>query len=143
MAGTKTTGPSTVSISFKRIFEVAKATRDSVHEFKVFSLQISSTVYSASRNDFLDSLTHDVNTEEHEKERQEENKVQHGENEVQQDEDKEEGQKENEVQQEALNKAEHDELEKLNKSSCINFIKQDFLLLPSQQIVVQEECPDR
>lgn len=100
-------------------------------------------MYSASRNDFLDSLTHDVNTEEHEKERQEENKVQHRENEVQQDEDKEEGQKENEVQQEALNKAEHDELEKLNKSSCINFIKQDFLLLPSQQIVVQEECPDR
>lgn len=38
----------------------------------MFSLQISSTVYSAFRTDFLDSLTHGVNTEEHEKERQEE-----------------------------------------------------------------------
>ncbi|KAL4212152.1 hypothetical protein AB4K20DRAFT_1890728 [Rhizopus microsporus] len=42
--------------------------RDSIHEFKVSSLQISSTICSASRNDFLDSLTHDVNTEEHEEE---------------------------------------------------------------------------
>ncbi|RCI00646.1 hypothetical protein CU097_014819 [Rhizopus azygosporus] len=99
--------PSTVSISFKRIFEVAKTTRDSIHEFKVFSLQISSTVRTRKRASRR-------------------NKVQHGENEVQQDEDKEEGQKENEVQQEALNKAEHDELEKLNKSSCINLLNKTF-----------------
>ncbi|CAO3675322.1 unnamed protein product [Rhizopus stolonifer] len=148
--------PSTVSISFKRIFEVAKATRDSIHEFKVSSLQISSTVYSASRNDFLDSLTHDVNTEEHEEEHVEENEVQQREikqkgqekNKVQQDEDKEEGQKKNEIQQEALNKAEHDELEKLNKSLCINLLNETYQHYASQSLPeeyfnnIKSKCAD-
>jgi hypothetical protein len=87
-------------------------------------------VYSASRNDFLDSLTHDVNKEEHE----EENEVQQGENEeegqeenkMQQDEDKEKSQEENEVQQEAFNKADHDELEKLTKALCINLLNETY-----------------
>ncbi|KAG1516642.1 hypothetical protein G6F46_010489 [Rhizopus delemar] len=69
------TKPSNVSITSKRIFEIAKAARDSIHEFKVSSLQLSSTVYSASRKDFLDGLTHDINKNQ-EEEQEEENEIQ-------------------------------------------------------------------
>ncbi|KAG2200569.1 hypothetical protein INT47_012355, partial [Mucor saturninus] len=130
--------PTTVSISFKRIFEIAKATRDAVHEFKVSSLNMSSSVYSASRNDFLDSLTHEGNKEEHQEEREEEREEEHEEeheeereeeryeeNKAQQDGDKED-QKETEIQQELFNKVELDELEKLTKSSCINLLNKTF-----------------
>lgn len=105
------------------------------------SLQISSTVYSASRNDFLDSLTHDVNKEEHEKEHEEEHE------EERQEENEEEDQ-ENKVQQEVFNKAEHDELEKLNKSSCINLLNETFQKYASQSLTeehfsnIKSKCAD-
>ncbi|KAI8046997.1 uncharacterized protein B0P05DRAFT_20511 [Gilbertella persicaria] len=111
-----------------------------MHEFKVSSLQITSTVYYASRNDFLDDLIHDVSKEEDEEEnevqqeeaQQEENEVQQDEtqqkgNEVQQEEEEEEeeSQKGNEIHKKLLNKVEHDELEKLAKSSCINLLNEN------------------
>ncbi|KAK4511069.1 TOR complex subunit lst8 [Mucor velutinosus] len=87
MARTKTTGQ-----------------RDSLHEFKVSSLQISSTVYSASRNDFLDNLTHDVNKEEHENEHEEEHEEEY---EVDHEEEREEHEEEREEHEEE--REEHEE----------------------------------
>ncbi|KAG1135808.1 hypothetical protein G6F37_012504 [Rhizopus arrhizus] len=132
----------------------SQKTRTKITEqtFNLSSLQISSTVYSASRNDFLDSLTHDVNKEEHEKEheeRQEENEEEdQEENKMQQDEDKEKSQEENEVQQEVFNKAEHDELEKLTKSLCINLLNETYQHYASQSLPeeyfndIKSECAD-
>jgi hypothetical protein len=82
-----------------------------MYEFKVSDLQISSTVYSVSRNDFLDSLILDVNNEKHEQD-QEENEV-----------------------QEALGKAKHLKLEKLTKPSCINLLNNTYQCYASQYLL--------
>lgn len=93
-----------------------------MHEFKVSSLQISGTVYSASRNDFLDDLTHDIN--------------------------KEECEEEDGVQQEAFSREEYVELKKLTKSSCINLLNDIYQCYASQALpeeyisVVKSKCAD-
>lgn len=94
-----------------------------MHKFKVSRLQISGTVYSASRNDFLDDLTHDINKEECEEE-------------------------DDEVQQKALSKEEYVELKKLTKSSCVNLLNSIYQCNASQALPeeyisdVESKCAD-
>lgn len=73
-------------------------------------------MYSASRSDFLDSSTHEVR-EEREEEKEEEEQI--------------EEEREEEV---GLAKVESEELEKLNKSHCINLLSKPFKNHASQSL---------
>lgn len=134
--------PSTASLAFKRIFEIAEETRKAAHDYNVSSLQITGSIFSASRQDFLTNLENDNNnnkadnnseddtSEEEECDREEENK---DEGDERDDEDEEESQ-----QHEFFERAEITELEKLSKSSCVNLLNSTGQRYASETIPKEE-----
>ncbi|KAI7871149.1 hypothetical protein BDF14DRAFT_1192574 [Spinellus fusiger] len=103
--------PTTVSTLFRQIFEVAKATREASHEFKISTIKISSSIFSAARADILNDLADGAKKDEDE------------EDEIQE-----------ELQHKNFTKVESVELEKLTSSSCINLLNNNYQCHASQSL---------